>query len=318
MPQTAERRVTPDPKESPAIWPTPGAVENSGIPSTTAASGAALPAPLSCGDMIVVNEAHEPSVHTVARVSEEGTVPIPLAGDVKVTGLDETGAARAIEKALVAKGMLLHPQVTVLVASYVGEDVSILGEVQRPGVYPFTAHHRLLDFIAAAQGLAPNAGSLVTVTPRDPNAKPIAVMLHEADASGDHNPELLPGDTVQVNKAGLVYVVGDVMRPGGFTVDPAQKITVVQALTLAWGPTQNAALGKALLIRDEKGGRVVTQLDLKRLLRGQDPDLPIRDRDILFVPDSTAKNLLNRTMESIVQSAAGVSIYAGLVYSQRF
>jgi hypothetical protein len=54
------------------------------------------------------------------------------------------------------------------------------------------------------------------------------------------------------------------------------------------------------------------------MLRGQDPDLPIRERDILFVPDSAAKNLMNRTMESVVQSVAGVSIYAGLVYSQRF
>ena len=93
---------------------------------------------------------------------------------------------------------------------------------------------------------------------------------------------------------------------------------MVQALTLAWGPAQNASLGRALLIREQKGGRTLTTLNLKRLLRGQDPDLPIQDRDILFVPDSTAKNLWNRTMESVIQSAAGVSIYAGMVYSQRF
>jgi protein involved in polysaccharide export with SLBB domain len=101
-------------------------------------------------------------------------------------------------------------------------------------------------------------------------------------------------------------------------VDPVLRLTVVQALTFAWGPTQNAALTKALLIRDQPGGRTVTSLNLKRLLRGEDPDLPIQDRDILFIPDSTAKNLWNRTMESVVQSAAGVSIYEGLVYSQRF
>jgi protein involved in polysaccharide export with SLBB domain len=112
--------------------------------------------------------------------------------------------------------------------------------------------------------------------------------------------------------------VGDVIRPGGFTVDPAQELTVLQAVSLAWGPSQNAALQKALLIREQKGGRIVTTLNLRRMLRGQDPDLPIRERDILFVPDSAAKNLINRTMESVVQSVAGVSIYAGLVYSQRF
>lgn len=314
IPQSTEHRTLPSPRESPIVWSANGAPQQSA--GQTAAE--VMPAPLEPGDMVQVSEAHEPIVHATARVSGQGTVSIPLAGEVKVAGLDETAAAHAIESALVTRGMLLHPQVSVLVTSYVGQDVSILGEVARPGVYPFSEHHRLLDFIAAAQGLTPTAGSLVTITPRVPNDRPLAVMLHDADAAGDHNPDLHPGDTVQINKAGLVYIVGDVLRPGGFAVDPAQNLTVVQALTLAWGPSQNAALGKALLIRDQKGGRTVTSLNLKRMLRGQDPDMTIRDRDILFVPDSAAKNLWNRTMESVVQSAAGVSIYAGLVYSQRF
>jgi protein involved in polysaccharide export with SLBB domain len=92
----------------------------------------------------------------------------------------------------------------------------------------------------------------------------------------------------------------------------------VQALSLAWGPTQNAATTKAILIREQKGGRTLTSLNLKRMLHGEEPDQPVHDRDILFVPDSAAKNLWNRTMESAIQSAIGVTIYAGLVYSQRF
>lgn len=72
------------------------------------------------------------------------------------------------------------------------------------------------------------------------------------------------------------------------------------------------------MIREQKGGRTLTTLNLSRLLRGQEPDQPVYDRDILFVPDSTAKNLWNRTIESAIQSAVGVTIYAGLVYSQRF
>ena len=139
-----------------------------------------------------------------------------------------------------------------------------------------------------------------------------------ASRGPDRNPELAPGDIVQVTRAGLVYVVGDVIRPGGFIVDPTQELTVLKALSLAWGPSQNAAVGKALLIREQNGGRTVTTLNLKRMLRGLDPDQPIRAHDILFVPDSAVKNLFNRTMESAVQSAAGVSIYAGMVYSQRF
>jgi polysaccharide export outer membrane protein len=117
----------------------------------------------------------------------------------------------------------------------------------------------------------------------------------------------------------LVYVVGDVIRPGGFALEPGQPMTVLQAVSLAWGPSQNAASNKTLLIHEQPdGGRTVTSLNLKRMLRGQDPDVPIGEHDILFVPDSLAKNLMNRTMESVVQSTAGVGIYAGLVYSQRF
>ena len=247
-------------------------------------------------------------------------VTLSLAGEVHVGGTDETAAARAIEAALRERGMLLHPQVTVLVTAYAGQDVSVLGEVARPGVYSFTVHHRLLDLISAASGLNQYAGRLVTISHRnDANAiQSVALDPAGTDTTTDHNPELLPGDTVQVSRAGLVYVVGDVIRPGGFSVDPAQTTTIVQALTLAWGPGQSAALTKAVLIREQQGSRTVTTLNLKRMLRGLDPDIPIRDGDIVFVPDSLAKNLWNRTMESAIQSVAGVSIYAGMVYSQRF
>jgi polysaccharide export outer membrane protein len=321
IPQSAETRSQPNAKEAPAVWNNAASAgqpvaERNG-PGIVAQ---AMAAPIGAGDTLEVSEFHTPEFHSTARVTDAGTVMLPLVGDVQVGGMDEKAAARAIEAVLLSRGMLLHPQVTVLVTGYVGQDVSVLGEVARPGVYPFTAHHRLLDLISAAAGLAPNAGSLVTIVRRaDPNM-PRAVVLDPSgvDAGSDHNPELEAGDTVQVNRAGLVYVVGDVIRPGGFPVDPVQRLTVVQVLSLAWGPSQNASLTRAVLIREEKGGRTLTTLNLKRLLRGQDPDPPIQDRDILFVPDSTAKNLWNRTMESVIQSAAGVSIYAGLVYSQRF
>jgi polysaccharide export outer membrane protein len=240
--------------------------------------------------------------------------------EIQLGGMDEQAAARAIEASLVAKGMLLHPLVSVMVTAYAGQDVSVLGEVARPGVYPFTYHHRLLDLISAASGLSANAGRLVNVFhSNDPKtAHPVALDPSGTDTTADHNPELSPGDTVQVSRAGLVYVVGDVIRPGGFAVDPVQGLTVVQALSLAWGPSQNAASANAILIRDQKGGRTITTLNLKRMLHGQDPDQPIQDRDILYIPDSMAKNLWNRTLESAIQSTIGVTIYSALVYSTRY
>ena len=320
FPQTQETKSLPNPKEAPAVWDGPTGSTPAGLPLPPAPVGSPMPAPIGPGDFLVIGESHTPEFHSEVRVSPEGTVTLPLIGEVKIAGLDELAAAHAIQAQLLAKGMLLHPLVSVLVMVYAGQDVSVLGEVARPGVYPYTYHHRLLDLISAASGLSPNAGRLVNVfhvnDPKTPH--PVVLDPSGTDATSDHNPELSPGDTVQVSRAGLVYVVGDVIRPGGFPVDPVQGLTVVQALSLAWGPSQNAALGKAILIREQKSGRTLTALNLRRMLRGQDPDQPIHDRDILYVPDSMTRNLVNRTLESAIQSTIGVSIYSGLVYSQRY
>jgi polysaccharide export outer membrane protein len=321
FPQTPETRSAPNPREAPPVWNGgPGAATGGLPPLASRRSAMSMPAPIAAGDLVEVTESHLAEFRSLEHVSAAGTVTLPLVGEVKILGMDELGAAHAIDSALVAKGMLRHPVVSVLVIGYVGEDVSVLGEVARPGVYPYAYHHRLLDLIAAASGLSPAAGRLVTVfhvhDPQTPH--PVVLDPSGTDAAGDHNPELSPGDTVQVSRAGLVYVVGDVIRPGGFPVDPVQGLTVVQAVSLAWGPTMNASLRKAVLIREQKGGRTLTSLNLKRLLRGQDPDEAVQDRDIIYVPDSTGKNLLNRTMESAIQSTIGVTIYSGLVYSQRY
>jgi polysaccharide export outer membrane protein len=322
FPQTQETRSAPNPKDAPAVWNDAGStLSTTGAPaSANARSSPPMPAPIAPGDSLDIAEYHTPEFHSTVRVSASGTVTLPLIGEVKLAGLDEQAAARAVEAALLAKGMLLHPLVSVLVTDYVGQDVSVLGEVTHPGVYPYTVHHRLLDLLSAASGLSPNAGRLVNVFHQGDSKTPHAVVLDPSgtDTSTDHNPELSPGDTVQVSRAGLVYVVGDVIRPGGFPVDPVQGLTVVQALSLAWGPSQNAAVGKALLIREQKGGRAMIALNIRRMLRGQDPDQPVQDRDILFVPDSVARNLANRTLESAIQSTIGVTIYSALVYSQRY
>jgi polysaccharide export outer membrane protein len=321
FPQTQETKSLPNPKEAPTIWDNAGAAGVAGAtPPGATQSSAPMPAPIGPGDFLDISEYHTPEFHSMVRVSAEGTVTLPLIGDVKISGMDEHAAARAIEAALLAKGMLLHPLVSVLVTAYAGQDVSVLGEVTRPGVYPYTFHHRLLDLISAASGLSPNAGRLVNVFHQGDPKTPHPVVLDPSgtDTTSDHNPELSPGDTVQVSRAGLVYVVGDVIRPGGFPVDPVQGLTVVQALSLAWGPSQNAASGKAVLIREQKDGRAMITLNLKRMLHGQDPDQPVEDRDILYVPDSVAKNLVNRTLESAIQSTIGVTIYSALVYSQRY
>lgn len=320
IPQSRDTRSAPNPKDAPATWN--GYAAAPSVPPTLGMNLAGtIPPPIAPGDMLDVSESHTPEFHSTVRVTASGSANLPLVGEVMLLGKDESQAAHAIESVLLDRGMLRHPQVTVLVLSSVGQDVSVLGEVVHPGVYPYGTHHRLLDVIAAAAGTSPAAGTLAYIYHRDVPGGAHVVALDRSGANADelHNPELLPGDTVQMSRAGLVYVVGDVIRPGGFALEPGQPMTVLQAVSLAWGPSLNAAQNKTLLIREQAGGgRTVTTLNLKRILRGQDPDVPIGEHDILFVPDSAARNLWNRTMESVVQSTAGVGIYAGLVYSQRF
>ena len=316
LPQSEETRSAPDAQEAPAVWN----VQTVAAGQSGAAEAMPAAAPIGAGDLLEVTESHTAEFRSTVRVSAAGMVRLPLVGEVRIGGMDETAAAHAIEAELEAKGMLKHPLVTVLVTAWAGQDVSVLGEVGKPGVYPFAVRHRLLDLLAAASGLGPNAGRLVNIYHKSDPKTPHAVVLDPegSDTAGEHNPELAAGDTVEVSRSGLVYVVGDVIRPGGFPVDPLHGLTVVQAITLAWGPTANAATTRAVLIREQKGGRTVTELNVKRLLRGQDPDLKVEDRDIIFVPDSLGKNLANRSLESAIQSVLGVSIYSGLVYSQRY
>ena len=319
IPGSKDVKVPANPNESPRVWTGPPGIAGNALGGSGSLTGV-LPGPIVPGDMVEVTEYHTPEFRSVVRVSAAGTVLLPMIGDVNVNGLDEAAAAKAIEAALLEKGMLLHPQVSVLVTVAMGQDVSVLGEVGRPGVYPYGMHHRLLDAISAAAGLTPAAGSVVRIEHRgetDP-VQVVALVQGDAAVAAEHNPELLPGDTILVSRSGLVYVVGDVLRPGGFVMEPDASMTVLRALSLAWGPSMNASLKHALLIRERNGGRTVTNLNLKRMLHGQDPDLPVEEHDIVYVPDSAAKNLWNRTVESVVQSAAGVSIYAGMVYSQRF
>ena len=180
IPQSAETKNHPNAKDAPAVWDSPQGVNQAGVPPGAAASaGVLMAAPIGPGDLLDISEAHTPEIRASVRVSESGAVTLTLAGEVHIGGMDETAAARAINAALIERGMLLHPQVTVLVTAYAGQDVSVLGEVARPGIYSYTVHHRLLDLISSASGLSPNAGRLVAI---------VASRRSESDSSGGAGP----------------------------------------------------------------------------------------------------------------------------------
>jgi polysaccharide export outer membrane protein len=121
------------------------------------------------------------------------------------------------------------------------------------------------------------------------------------------NVVLQPGDTVVVPRAGIVYVLGEVTRPGGYVMNSTGGITVMQIVAVAGGPTHLASAGKTRLLRRTTNGFQEQRIDLKKLLRGQAQDVSVRDEDILFIPLSGLKSALNAS--ALVGTASTAAIY---------
>jgi polysaccharide export outer membrane protein len=251
-----------------------------------------------------------PELTTKARVSSKGEIYLPLIDYVHVTGLTAEEAEDLIQKRLSDGGFVKNPHVTLFVDQYSSQGASILGEVAKPGVYPVPGQQRLFDLISAAGGFTEKAGRSITVTHRDQPDKPITVPLSRNVADNpESNVPVLPGDTIIVRKADLVYVVGDVGRPSGFLMDSGH-LTVLQAIALAGGTTRTANLGGARIIRKGPDGITETPVQLKKILRAKAPDITMQADDILFVPTSATKAITTRTFEAALQAATAASVVA--------
>jgi polysaccharide export outer membrane protein len=278
-------------------------------PSAPLVSGAAYALQISAGDLLDVNVFDTVQLSGRLRVDEDGAIALPLGGDLVLSGLTAEQAGHAIEKKLLEKDILKDPHVSVTVLEYATQGVTVLGEVKNPGVYPLLGAHGLLDLISAAGGVTPNAGKAVTVTHRFNPDHPIIVNVESKPGSTvAFNVDVRPGDTIMVSHAGIVYVVGDVGKPGGFLIENNDRLTVLQAIALAGGTNRTASLNHAKLIRKTGGTHEEVPVPLKRILASNAPDQMLADGDILFVPTSSAKNAL-RDVESILPSVASAAIY---------
>jgi polysaccharide export outer membrane protein len=264
------------------------------------------------GDLLEVNVYSiygAPDLSQKLRVSDTGDVSLPLVGRIHVAGLTAQEAQTSIERRFQDGEFVKHPHVAVFIAEYATQGVSVLGEVAKPGVYPITAPRTLYDLISLAGGLTANAGKLVTITHRN-DPEEVKVLFSNSTDPAKQNVSIFPGDTIIVAKAGIVYVVGDVGKPGGFAVDNRGTLTVLQAIALAEGTKPNAALNAAKLIRRTAAGELSeVSIPLKKIMSAKAPDLPLRVDDIVFVPSSTAKGAAKRSLEAIVQVATGLAIY---------
>ena len=264
---------------------------------------------ISAGDLLDLNVFDTPELSSKVRVDEHGDVTLPLAGVLAVSGLTAEQAGKAVEVRLRDSDILKDPHVSVTVLEYATQGVTVLGEVKNPGVYPLLGAHTILDLISAAGGVTSNAGKAVTLTHRgDPDHPAIVNLENKPGSTGAFTADIRPGDTIVVSQAGIVYVIGDVGKPGGFLIGNNDRLTVLEAIALAQGTNRTASLDHAKLIRKTTAGHEEVSIPLKKILADKAPDQLLADGDILFVPGSTAKNAL-RDVESILPSAAGAAIY---------
>ena len=281
-------------------------------------SQAQLPAspslPISFGDLIQVSVFDSPDLSGPFRVDSKGNLELPLGGTIKVSGLTAAEAGNAIAARLKEAGILLDPHVTVSILEYQSQGVTITGEVRSPGVYPLLGNRTVLDMIAMAGGLNENAGKVASVYHRGDPANVRQVQLNVSVQTPESieagNFKLLPGDTISVSRSGVVYVIGDVGRPGGFLVEHNDRLSVLQALALAQGANQTASLNDARLMRkDAAGQHIMIEFSLKKVLNGKASDPLLSDGDVLYVPLSNRKLYTLRGIEAAIGAASGIAVY---------
>jgi polysaccharide export outer membrane protein len=262
------------------------------------------------GDMLHLKVLEAPELEQAGRVSDAGTLTLILGGKVQVAGLTPAEAAVAIQRALVEGHYVLTPHVSVTTEQTATQNVTILGQVRSPGSYPIATPRPILDVLALAGGLNDLAQRKVTIQRHSTKERVDYVLSNSANAALDANVPVYPGDTVLVPRADVVYVLGDVNRPGGIAiVTNDSKLSALQALSLAGGTPPNAVPSHARLIRKQADGSHVEQpLQLSAIQKGKEPDIPLQSDDIIYVPFSYARNMAVGA-GSLIGATSSAAIY---------
>jgi polysaccharide export outer membrane protein len=301
-------------------------------------------------DLLEISVYGAPDLNRTVRVPADGRISVPLAGDLEAKGLTTRELETKVENRL-RTNYMTNPHVNVFLREVQSHPISVLGAVEKPGVFQARGAKSLIEVLSMAQGLADNAGDSVIVMrhggfnppaadgPPDPKptaatdppresakqgpfpesagansgTESVEVNLKDLLGSGEtrYNVAVYPGDVVKVPLAGIVYVVGEVKKPGGFVLKTNENISVLQALALAEGLTHTSAGKHARIIRTDKvtGKRSEIPINLGKILAGKAPDSLLQPKDIVFVPNSGSKTVLYRGAEAAISIAGGVIVY---------
>jgi polysaccharide biosynthesis/export protein len=259
-------------------------------------------------------------------VSPDGYLDLPLAGQIEVAGKTVEQAEGALKGKL--SKFFNDPQISLTVTDFRSQPVSVLGSVKTPGVVQLQGEKRLLEVVSLAGGTTVDADSTVILTRRaewgpiplpdcakDPTGSFYTARTDLQALAQARNPEqnvqIFPNDVIEVPKARMIYVLGEVTKPGGFILHQDEKVSAVQALSMAGGPTPMAGMGSARILRAPNNGpnRQEVRLNLRAALDGKSEDLLLRPEDILYVPGNASKKAGIQALESGLQILTGVVIF---------
>src|SRR5437764_11258526 len=298
-------------------------------------------------DVLDVSVFEAQELNREVRVSSAGEISLPLLDSVHAAGLTPRELELVLQELLRRKYMK-DPHVSVFVREMQSHPVSVLGAVRKPGVFQVRGSKTLLEVLSLAEGLADDAGETVIImrgagvknsaspdedkgvsttasvsdekaTGPEANKSPFPPedivqvnsrdLIHSSDVH--QNPIVNPGDIVKVLRAGIVYVVGEVQRPGGFVMKSNEKMSVLQVIALSGGLTRTASRAGARIIHtDEQSGmREQRPIDLGKILAGKTPDPILEARDILFVPNNAAKTTFSTGVEAAAQTLTGLLVF---------
>ena len=281
--------------------------------SGSAPPASAPPLRIGSGDLVEVSVYDSPDLSGRFRVNEKGDIAVPLLGPVHVEGETAEEAGRTVEKRFVDADILKpsNARATVFIAEYASQGITVSGEVKAGGLFPALGVRMFNDVMVAAGGVTQLAASQAIITRKGDPDHPIAV---------EYNPEALtpvipqiqifPGDAIMVPRAGIVYVLGNVMRSGGYVLDGRRALTVETVMALAGGGGHAAALNRVHLVRTLKDGRredIVVAVN--RIYKGKAPDVTLKDGDILYVPTSNGRLAAEQAISSALSIGTNVAIY---------
>lgn len=227
------------------------------------------------------------------RVSEDGSITLPLAGNIALAGMTKDEVEKLIARVLIERNLVKNPQVSVFIKEYQSQVVSLIGAVTKPGIYQLVGRVTLLDIISQAGGFKENAANEIFVLREGKSEAAATIRIDLEDLTVNGNPKLniplQPGDVINIpaDEVISIFVFGAVRNPGSLQVKKSARINIVQAIAQAGGLTESGKYSGITIKRTLKDGREENlKVNLMDIIRGKKPNIVLLKGDVVFVRES--------------------------------